>query len=482
MPVERKQQILAAVETSEGTAATLAGSDAIQVFDPQISTAVEVQDRSPAGPTLSRDSATVGRQTRQLTYRSDFRGSGSTGTAPEFAKLLLGSGFKQLNSTATALRTLTLGAVTGIGFQIGEIVNQTASNRGVVVGILSTTDVPKHRTVTTGDKLVVAVFLGTFGTAATTGESSGSTSTASAATSTAGFCYVPTSDKWTRLQVASWSGGTPVVGDVLKIEDTSAGGALIGTCQIARDNGSMLDFDVVVLHMQPGFNGTAANNRLRTPSGAGTATLSAAPSMSRTPSLTQRHNLDGRNRLLLGSRGDFNLAGDSGGPMQFEWTFTGDIGTDADAAPVATSGLSTVRPPRLLGAFLCYGNGSELYRIPTKRVSLAQGGQVTANLDGNRDGGATGSNVTDRDPRITVTVDNINGGFDWEAALKNGTVIRAAFLLGTALGNTVFITAPVCQVVECPLGNAEGISTFDVTLAARRIQESGDDELYLGQL
>jgi hypothetical protein len=163
-------------------------------------------------------------------------------------------------------------------------------------------------------------------------------------------------------------------------------------------------------------------------------------------------------------------------------TFRGDLGTDADAAPVVTTGLSTVRAPRLLGAFVTYGNGTETQRLPTKRIVFNNGGTVNPNLDANRDGGATGSNVTDRDPSFTVTVDNTNGGFDWEAALKAGTVIRVALLMGTATGNVVFATAPICQVTECPLGETDGISTFDVTLRPRRIQESGDDEVYIGQL
>jgi len=168
--------------------------------------------------------------------------------------------------------------------------------------------------------------------------------------------------------------------------------------------------------------------------------------------------------------------------MQFTWTFSGDLGPSIDALPITTSGLSTIRPPRQLGAFLTYGLGTEIYRLPTKRVSLANGGTVSPNLDGNRAGGSTGSNVVDRLPAFSVTVDNLNGAFDWEAARANSLAIRAAFVLGTTAGNIMSIVAPICQVTEVAPSDSDGIATFDVTLEPMRVQESGDDELYISQL
>ena len=46
------------------------------------------------------------------------------------------------------------------------------------------------------------------------------------------------------------------------------------------------------------------------PSGAGTATISADPVQILTPSLTLRHNLDGRRRDMLGARCDFQAQAD----------------------------------------------------------------------------------------------------------------------------------------------------------------------------
>jgi hypothetical protein len=68
------------------------------VFEPDLSDDVEIQDRVPAGPTLSRDFAAVGRQTREITFRSDFRGSGDTTFTvdePEWGKLIKSCGYKR---------------------------------------------------------------------------------------------------------------------------------------------------------------------------------------------------------------------------------------------------------------------------------------------------------------------------------------------------------------------------------------------------
>ena len=478
MPVNRKQQLLAKIETSEGTSASPAGSDAILVFDPALSDTIDVLDRVPSGASLSRDFAPVGRQTRTVTFRSDFRGSGDAALAggidaPDWQKLLFSCGYR-----AGTMQSVILGAVTGIGFQLGEIVTQsTGTIRGVVVGIYNSAGslTPIHIATASGNVLVVANVTGTFTAAATAGASSGSTSTASAVSAVPGILCQPTSTKSIAVTAASWSGTAPAAGAVVTIE--SPAGTPVGAMQLLVDNGStMTDFSASLL-----YGSALATYTLRAADGLSTTTISTA-AQSLTPSLTIRHNLDGRQRDLLGARGDFTLEGEVGQPMQFSWTFSGDIGTTVDAAAVTTSGLSTVRPPRLLGAFCTYGYGSGIHRIPTKRVSFAQGNTVNPNLDANRAGGATGSNITDRDPAFTVTVDAIHGGFDWEAIRNSGQTMRVGFVLGTTAGNVMTIVAPVCQVTEVQLGDSDGIATFDVTIRPRRINESGDDEIYFTQI
>lgn len=473
MPIQRKAQLLAKTETSEGSSSNPGSSDGVLVFEPGLSDSVEVQDRVPSGPTLSRDFAPIGRQTREITFRSDLRGSGDITipvTEPEFGKFLKSCGYK-----LGTLQKLTCGDITGSGYQLGESLVQ-AGPLGLIVGIFQS-GAPALRATLNGAILVVAqVTGGAFTPALSTGTVSGSTSTMTAAAAYEGVVYQPTSEKLTQVTTAAWTGGTPAAaGEVLRVESPS--GTVVGAVQVITANGGFTDMNVTQLF------GTIANgNTLRNAAGTGTTTINADPTMVRTPSLTIRHNLDGWRRDLLGARGDFTLEGESGSPMQFSWTFSGDLSPGLDALQIATGALGTIRPPRLLGAICAYGLDVQVHRLPTKRISLANGGTVNPNLDANRTGGATGSNVTDRDPAFTVTVDAVNGAFDWEKARADGTPIRVAIVLGTVPGNIMSLVAPICQVTEITPSDSDGVATMDVTLRPRRIFESGDDELYISQL
>lgn len=476
--ITRKHQILAEIESTEGGGATFTSASAIQVFEPAYSDQVDRLDRVPAGPTLSRDFAPVGRKTRTVTFRSDFRGSGSTATAPDFAKLLQASAYKR-----SSVFVLTLAAVTGstAGFQPSEQVFQgasyaTATAVGVIVGILSGGNAPLERGINSGEKLLVAVLSGTFATStATTGNSSGAISTISAAAADATtFSYQPTSEKRMNVLTGAYTGTPPAaVGEVLSVERA---GLKVGAAQILLNNSGFVDIDVNLLW------GSILNADTLRSAGNGTATVSAPPTQTRTPSLALRSNLDGRNRLLLGSRGDFTAEGQVGEPMQFSWTFTGDIGASTDALPIATTGLSTVRAPRLLGAIAQIRSGAFSKRIPVKRVTLNQGNTVNPNLDANRAGGANGSNVTDRQPNLVLSVDVVNGDVDWEGIRDNGTVVGVALILGDTRGNICALVLPNGQVAEVSPSDADGVATFDVTVQALRIAESGDDELYIVQI
>lgn len=473
MPVNRKQQILAKVESSQGVDAAPGAPDAILVFEPALSDDVEKIDRVPAGPSLSRDFVPIGRKTRTISFKSDFRGSGDTSipiTNPDWASLLFACGF-----TTGSLRAVVLGAVTGVGFMLGELVTQSSGAvRGVIVGIIqNTTSVQLHRTTATSDILVVAELTGTFTAAATVGTGSLSTSTASAVAAYPGVAMQPTSLNTVTVTVPSWTGTPPVVGEVLEVQFPA--GITIGSCQVVADNGSMLSMEMSLLD-----GAMLATYTLKTVGGA-TATIATAV-QSKTPSLSIRHNLDGRRRSLLGARGDFGLEAEVGQPLQFSWTFSGDPGTAIDTPQVATSGLSTIKPPRFVGAIAAYGFGSTQKRLATKRVSIQFGNQVSPNLDANREGGSTGSYVTDRDPTITVTVDAVHGAFDWEALRDASTPVRCAFVLGSTAGNVVALVASYCQVYDAVLGEDNGISTIEVTLKPRRNNESGDDEVFFCQL
>ena len=484
MPLTRKQQILAKLETSEGVDAAPSSSDAILVYDPTIADDVATTDRIPAGATLSRDFVPMGRKSRTITFTSDFRGSADTSipvTAPDWGGLLSASAYKSV----TPVR-VPVSALTGTGYQVGEIVQKSSTIRGVVIGCF-VSGVLTHRLTAAGD-VVVCPIQGTFTSSGTlTGESSGTTGTIGTVANYPGLAYQPTSEKLMNVTTGSWSPSVPAVGDVLRV---LSGGVVVGHAQIVADNsaGAFTDIDVTLLA------GTIGNGNTVSPGdfvSGSVATVNAAPTMKRTPSLTIRHNLDGRRRGLVGARGDFELRGDAGGPMAFSWTFTGEAGTAVDALPVSTSGLSSIRPPRLLGAIVAVGrtvsvpNGDfavQVLRLPTKSVGLQAGNTIAPNLDANAANGSTSANVTDRDPQISCTVDQIHGGFDWESFRDNASAVRIAVIAGTTAGQIVGFCAPNCQVLEVAVADADGVAAWDLNLRPRRVLEAGDDEVVIFQL
>jgi hypothetical protein len=85
-------------------------------------------------------------------------------------------------------------------------------------------------------------------------------------------------------------------------------------------------------------------------------------------------------------------------------------------------------------------------------------------------------------PEITVTVDRAHSTFPWRDVVKNATPVRASFLLGRTPGNIVGVIAPRCQATVAARAEAEGINTQQVTLRPVRIQEAGNDELFIVQL
>lgn len=484
MPIRRKQQILAALQTSEGVAASLGASNAVLVYEPEIQDELQIQDRVPAGPTLSRDFVPIGRKTRTITFQSDFRGSGDTSipiTVPEWGTLVSACAFKEITPV-----TLPITAPSGTGFQVGEIVQKSSTIRGLVIACFASGTTLTHRMSVAGDVVVVPI-QGTFTTGGTlTGESSATTGTIGTVAGYPGLAYQPTSEKLLHVTTGAWAPGVSGLGagSVLQVR---AGGIVAGGVQIIEDisAGSFDDMNVTLLW------GTIANtNTLHF--GANSATIDTEPAMIRTPALTLRHNLDGRQRDLVTARGDFQMQGEAGGPMIFSWTFTGDPGPNTDALPLVTTGLSAIRPPRMFGAIAAFGlaadaavppvSPTQLHRLPVKSIGFQPGNNIAPNLDVNSAGGATGSNVGDRDPQITVQVDQVHSAFDFEAARDNSTAIRFAMLAGTTKGNIVGLVAPYCQLTEIGSGDADGVAVFDLTLRPRRVLESGDDEMALFQV
>ena len=117
----RRAVVLAAVETTFNTAATLdAATDAILVAEPDYVVDVTVLERDFTRDTLSPEAHITGRKLARMRFRGELRGngeqdSGLVADAPIVARLLRGCGYELTGFTAEDFSALGLGAsMTGL--------------------------------------------------------------------------------------------------------------------------------------------------------------------------------------------------------------------------------------------------------------------------------------------------------------------------------------------------------------------------------
>tara|TARA_R110002095_G_scaffold38058_2_gene35382 strand:- start:682 stop:2100 length:1419 start_codon:yes stop_codon:yes gene_type:complete len=472
MPITRKFQFLFGVESSEGQAATLGASNAVQAYEPQLSGGPSFDDRTPTGASLSRGPKSIGRDEGEFTCKTDFRGSGDTSdpiTEPDWGVLGKCSGLVAFTPSSVAVGAPS----SGTGIQFGEIVF-TGATRGVVIGLLAS-GVPVDQLTGAGTLILAMLTSGEFATADTLeGESSGTQADATGDSAAyAGVAYKPTSRKLFNIVTAAACAAA--VDEIVTFERA---GIFVGAAQVVVNNGAFTDVEMSLIE-----GNVAQGDTVRAADGVSTTTISApGPVQTETTSGTAQFNEDGEQSQLLGSRTSWSLDGEAGGPLQFTWTMRGNPTTPVDASPVATTGLGTITAPNFRGAICSYAYNSQIHRLSTKSLSFTNGGQIEDNLDANAVSGANGSDVVDRAPVISTTVDRTHSAFPWRTLQREGTNVRVAYMLGTTPGNIVGIVAPKCQVEGVQRSNSNGKMTWDLQLNPLKVLEQGDDDFYLVQL
>jgi hypothetical protein len=177
--LSRIRQIAAKIETTEGTAESLAAADAaLLAYDPKINFDVEMFERNPARESLSRLSKISGKRPASFTFRILMRGSGTAATAPGWGKLLKACGFNE-----STLKSINIGAITNGPFQHGEtITGGTSAATGRVV----------IKTANGAAAIWFVTLTGTFQSGEViTGGTSGATATTSSTPSNIGIEYKP---------------------------------------------------------------------------------------------------------------------------------------------------------------------------------------------------------------------------------------------------------------------------------------------------
>ena len=93
--INQRSQLALKVEATEGVAVVPAAADCILCEDLGFNPDVQVHERNPMRSTLSRPLAIVGRRAGEITGKTEVKGSGTKGTAPDISPLMKALGCKE---------------------------------------------------------------------------------------------------------------------------------------------------------------------------------------------------------------------------------------------------------------------------------------------------------------------------------------------------------------------------------------------------
>lgn len=483
--LNERHQMLFKIETSDGTPNVPGTSDGVLVYEPKCEDDPSFLDRRPSGASLSQQFKPPGLKTRRMTLKSDVRGSGAVGTAPEWSKLARACSMRETNLISIAMSSVAAGE----RFMVGQLVYQgstfaTATAIGICVTDLTGAD----------GTVLIAVLSGTFSTGTTKAygvDAAGAeelTATATAAsptTSGVGFGYLPDSERIMQLSVTSWtpSIADTAVGAILTVLDPDL--HVKGAVQMI--SGTSGGFWATTIQAKLLFGSVAAGDTLiNTAFGLGVVTGSVT--QLRGVSLTGYSNIDGFARLAKGMRGTFGMEGEAGSNFVFNWDLLGAPHQHLAQLPIATGALNTVRPPRLFGSFAGLRIGPKFYRLRIGKIGLNYGGTVSISQDVNSPGGTSGSYVTARKPVLSVEFEDVNTAVDAISLLDAGTLVGFGCVVGgngtgshagRTAGNTCALAVPQGQIIGLSDGERNGVKTLNVELEAQSILGAGDDELVL---
>jgi hypothetical protein len=184
--------------------------------------------------------------------------------------------------------------------------------------------------------------------------------------------------------------------------------------------------------------------------------------------------LDGVRHILLGARGSCAFEVSAKQLPVIKWTFTGLLGTIADAAlptadftgwqtPVTVSTANTT-DLNLLGY-----NGAVLQTLNFDIANQVVYRQLV---------GAESVLITDRKPTGNVSIEAVSvTAKDWWTMAKNAATGVFAVKHGQTAGNIISVTAPKVQLMQPKYSDSDGVAMFDAQLAFIPSGASGNDEI-----
>lgn len=192
------------------------------------------------------------------------------------------------------------------------------------------------------------------------------------------------------------------------------------------------------------------------------------------PTLTLGHFVAGQCYQLAGAALGLTIKGKSGEPLMCEWTAEGVWQPPTDVA-LPTPTYPTVVPPRFAGATFTVGGTS--FKISEFELSFNIKQYVRQ--DPTNVAGFIASCVVDRDPVIKIDPETLAVATqDWFGGHLAGTTYAFSLAIGSTVGNTMTIAAPVAQLMNAPgLKDRGGIQATALEFQCNRNSAAGDDEV-----
>lgn len=460
MGLVRKAQVAAGQEAIPGQAATLTGADVIDLLEADWSESRELIERNAASGTLSKGVEGVGPGDSTLNIIVDVKGSGTATTVPDWAVLMNSCLMEEVDTltvdTSAAGITdplepgdILTGQTSGAEAIVLAHVDEAASALNIPAYMISGT-FSTGETVDSRDKGVAVAVLAVTPTTANQGKA-----------------WKPVSEVQTSITTSgAWSASDPAVGEGVKIED---GGTIVGEALIISVSGTATVLEMVWGVIASGYALTSTTGQ--------TATVTGTPSTTLAATVTARFNRDRLIRDLVEARGNPQLAADAGQPGRFTFAMQGSPQNPTDGGRF-TAGLPTITttPPRFAGGYFSIDG----IRVVTKSVQWDGGNNVVQIADANSTDGRKGGAITEREPTLTVTIDQGTiAGLDLWSKWKAATTVTLGVQIGNTSGNRITIAASKAQITEITDSDNEGIAGFNVTFRLRQESAVGDNEYFV---
>lgn len=458
MGLVRIKQLLAAVESTEGTPVSLTASNYVDAINVTRTYEQQIEDEEASGASLSEDLGTVGRGSCGFNFNTRYYGLNDS-IVPLDDPLLRASGMKP-----TALPYLTVSVNPTIATWAGMQLEDSSGGTAILAAPITA-----GRCYYTG-----LGGTGTFPNADTTLTVAGSAFTVSSATP-AGTCwaYLPDSQATALVTLTGgWTGTAPIAGDIVT---NNLNGVNAARGRIVSLVGTLLEIEPVL----PGRAFLATETVQGTAAGrTGTNTVAAGGQvLNRVPSLTMQCHVGGHVILGTGMRGSCTINLEAGKIPLAQWDFSGSRSSTSSADPViGTNVVSASSIPRWQSALV----SADGFEIPISSCQVSFGNTVSLIPDAHGAQGIRGSAITARQFSVTVDFDRVNQGvYNFISRMENATALSFYTQWGTQAGLRQAIWMPRCQIYQQADGDREGTLTASITLRPKRRTADGDNEAYL---